>query len=143
MFDIKPTDGIALYCLYLPIGKNNNTRTVQAESSKFASVLFDKGFQIWVGWNWSECHLLVFCIDPIIRDFLFIMSILISIYLGPTHQKALPKESLNQSCFCSSFWWCFNEMLANIVSRKNFFILAKMCTSRPKSATIRTKVGNR
>ena len=33
------------------IGKNNNTRTVQAESSKFASVLFDQGFQIWVGWN--------------------------------------------------------------------------------------------
>ena len=33
------------------IGKNKNTRTVQAESSKFASVLFDQGFQIWVGWN--------------------------------------------------------------------------------------------
>ena len=31
------------------IGKNNITRTVQAESSKFASVLFDQGFQIWVG----------------------------------------------------------------------------------------------
>ena len=28
--------------------KNNNTRTVQAESSKFASVLFDQGFQM--GW---------------------------------------------------------------------------------------------
>ena len=28
-----------------PIGKNNNTRTVQAESSKFASVLFDQGFK--------------------------------------------------------------------------------------------------
>ena len=34
-----------------PIGKNSNTRTEQAESSKFASVLFDQGFQIWVGWN--------------------------------------------------------------------------------------------
>jgi hypothetical protein len=28
------------------IGKNNNTHTVQAESSKFASLLFDHGFQI-------------------------------------------------------------------------------------------------
>ena len=28
------------------IGKNNNTRTVQAESSKFASLLFDQRFQI-------------------------------------------------------------------------------------------------
>ena len=33
------------------IGKNNNTRIVQAESSKFASVSFDLGFQIWVSWN--------------------------------------------------------------------------------------------
>ena len=31
------------------IGKNNNTRTVQTESSKFESVLFDQGFQILVG----------------------------------------------------------------------------------------------
>ena len=31
------------------IGKNNNTLTVQAESSKFASVLFDQAFQIWGG----------------------------------------------------------------------------------------------
>ena len=51
------------------IGKNNNTRTVQAESSKFASVLFDQGFQIWVGWNWLERHLSVFCIDPIVPGF--------------------------------------------------------------------------
>ena len=51
------------------IGKNNNTHTVQAESSKFASVLFDQGFQIWVGWNWSERHLLVFCINPIVPGF--------------------------------------------------------------------------
>ena len=51
------------------IGKNNNTRTVQAESSKFASVLFDQGFQIWIGWNWSERHLSVFCIDPIVPSF--------------------------------------------------------------------------
>ena len=28
------------------IGMNNNIRTVQAESSKFASLLFDQGFQI-------------------------------------------------------------------------------------------------
>ena len=28
------------------IGKKNNTRTVQAESSKFASLLFDHGFQL-------------------------------------------------------------------------------------------------
>ena len=28
------------------IGKNNNTRTMQAESFKFASVSFDHGFQI-------------------------------------------------------------------------------------------------
>ena len=28
------------------IEKNNNTRTVQAESSKFASLSFDQGFQI-------------------------------------------------------------------------------------------------
>ena len=33
------------------IGKNNNHRTVQAESSKFASILFDQGFQIWVVLN--------------------------------------------------------------------------------------------
>ena len=31
---------------YGPIEKNNNTRTVQAESSKFASVYFNQGFQI-------------------------------------------------------------------------------------------------
>jgi hypothetical protein len=37
-------------CLYT-IGKNNNTRTVKAESSKFASVSFDQGFQIWIGCN--------------------------------------------------------------------------------------------
>jgi hypothetical protein len=30
----------------MAIGKNNNTRTVQAESSKIASLLFDWGFQI-------------------------------------------------------------------------------------------------
>ena len=35
----------------LHIGKDNDTRTVQAEISKFASVSFDQGFQIWVGWN--------------------------------------------------------------------------------------------
>ena len=51
------------------IGKNNNTRTVQAESSKFASVSFDHGFQIWVGWNWLERHLTVFCIDRIVSGF--------------------------------------------------------------------------
>ena len=28
------------------IEKNNNTRTVQVESSKFESLLFDQGFQI-------------------------------------------------------------------------------------------------
>ena len=28
------------------IWKNNNTRTVQAESSKFASLSFDQGYQI-------------------------------------------------------------------------------------------------
>ena len=42
---------------------------MQAESSKFSSVLFDQGFQIWVGWNWSERHLLVFCINPIVPGF--------------------------------------------------------------------------
>ena len=36
------------------------------QTSKFASVLFDQGFQIWVSWNWSERHLTVFCIDPIV-----------------------------------------------------------------------------
>ena len=35
----------------------------------FASVMFDQEFQIQVGWNWSECHLLVFCIDPIVSGF--------------------------------------------------------------------------
>ena len=30
----------------LEIEKNNNTHTVQAESSKFASLLFDQGFQV-------------------------------------------------------------------------------------------------
>ena len=49
--------------------KSNNTLTVQAESSKFASVLFDQEFQIWVDWNWLERHLLVFCIDPIVPGF--------------------------------------------------------------------------
>ena len=48
------------------IGKNNNTYSVQAESSKFALVLFDQKFQILVGWNWSERHLLVFCINTIV-----------------------------------------------------------------------------
>ena len=56
-------------CMGPLIGKNNNTRTVQAESSKFASVLFNQGFQIWVGWNWLERHLSVFCIDPIVPGF--------------------------------------------------------------------------
>ena len=40
----------AVFCLGINIiGKNNNTCTVQA--CKFASVWFDQGFQIWVGWN--------------------------------------------------------------------------------------------
>ena len=47
----------------------NDTCTVQGESSKFASVWFDQGFQIWVGWNWSKRHLLVICIDPIVPGF--------------------------------------------------------------------------
>ena len=51
------------------IGKNNNTHTVQAESSKFASVLFDQGFQIWVRRNLSKHHLTVFCIDLITPGF--------------------------------------------------------------------------
>ena len=44
------------------IGKNNIT---QAESSKFASLSFDQGFQDLrqVYQNRSECHLTVFCID--------------------------------------------------------------------------------
>ena len=42
---------------------------MQAESSKFALVLFDQGVQIWVSWNWSERHLTVFCIDPIVPGF--------------------------------------------------------------------------
>ena len=50
------------FCLNLvssrAIGKNDNTRTVQAESSKFTSVLFDQGFLIlipprWVGTDWN------------------------------------------------------------------------------------------
>ena len=66
------------------IGKNNNTRTVQAESSKFASVLFDQGFQIWVGWNWSERHLSVFCIDPIVPGFvLYYVNVLTYIDVSP------------------------------------------------------------
>ena len=32
--------------LFKTIEKNNNTRTVQSESSKFAKLLFDQGFQI-------------------------------------------------------------------------------------------------
>ena len=40
------------------IGKNNYT--VWAVSCKFASVSFDLGFQIWVSWNWLECHWTVF-----------------------------------------------------------------------------------
>ena len=40
-------ENLVLLCtLKFTIGKNNNTRTVQAESSKFASLLFDQGFQI-------------------------------------------------------------------------------------------------
>ena len=51
------------------IGKNNNTCTVQAESSKFASLSFDQVFlqdlrQVYQ--NRSECHLTVFCINPIV-----------------------------------------------------------------------------
>ena len=42
---------------------------MQAESSKFASVLFDQGFQIWVGWNRLERHLLVLYIDRITPGF--------------------------------------------------------------------------
>ena len=34
------------HLLRIPIGKNNNTLTVQAEFSKFASLLFDQGFQL-------------------------------------------------------------------------------------------------
>ena len=53
------------------IGKNNNTHTVQAESSKFASLLFDLGFQIVIPprivANVPEPIGMpsVFCIDPI------------------------------------------------------------------------------
>jgi hypothetical protein len=46
--------------IYLSIGKNNNTRTVQAESSDFASVLFDQGFQVWVNCTWLCCLLCQF-----------------------------------------------------------------------------------
>ena len=55
------------------IGKNNNIRAVQAESSKFASLSFDQGVQIFI--NPSSVvyvpeqigtHLTVFCIDPIV-----------------------------------------------------------------------------
>ena len=53
------------------IGKNNNTGTVQAESSKFASLLFDQGFQIVIPprivANVPEPT--VFCIDPIVVYF--------------------------------------------------------------------------
>ena len=43
------------------IGKNNNTHTVQAESSKFASGIPNMGI--------SERLLSVFCIDPIVPSF--------------------------------------------------------------------------
>ena len=33
------------------IRKNKNNRTVQAEFSRSASVLFDQRIQIWVDWN--------------------------------------------------------------------------------------------
>ena len=58
------------------IGKNNNTCTVEAESSKFASLLFDQGFHIVIAprslasvpevQNRSECHLTIFCINQIV-----------------------------------------------------------------------------
>ena len=56
------------------MGKNSDDgngvcRYVRAESSKFASVSFDHEFQIWIGWNLSECHLTVFCNDPIVPGF--------------------------------------------------------------------------
>ena len=53
------------------IEKNDNTHNVQVESSKFALLSFDQGFQIvilqeyWQMYqNQSDCHLTVFCIDP-------------------------------------------------------------------------------
>ena len=50
--------------------RSTGGHTVLAKSSsKLASVSFDQGFQIWVGWNWSEHHLSVFCIDPIVPGF--------------------------------------------------------------------------
>ena len=59
------------------IEKNNNSHTVQTESSKFASLSFDQGFQIVIPprikWqmyqNRLERHLTVFCIDPIVVYF--------------------------------------------------------------------------
>ena len=40
------SDFVSKTTKYSLIGKNNNIRTVQAESSKFALVSFDQGFQI-------------------------------------------------------------------------------------------------
>ena len=71
---------------------------MQAESSKFASVLFEQGFQIWVGWNWSECHLTVFCIDPIVPDFV--------VYYVNRNSNLLNTGNTNNSiCIGSTFFF--------------------------------------
>ena len=51
MFVFEVRDVGATFLKTAKIGNNTNTRTVQTESPKFASVSFDQGFQIWVGWN--------------------------------------------------------------------------------------------
>ena len=78
------------------IGKNNNTRTVQAESSKFASVLFDQGFQVWVGWNRLECHLTVFCIDRITPGF-------VVYFVNSPHLILCPVANVGHHCTLEDF----------------------------------------
>ena len=54
--------------------KNNNIRTVQSESSKFASLSFDQGFpkkhQNTAPSSRSERHLTIFYINPIVVYFI-------------------------------------------------------------------------
>ena len=56
------------------IGKYNNTHTVQPESSKFESVSFDQGFQIWVGTDQNAISR-YFASIQLYLALLFIMSI--------------------------------------------------------------------
>jgi hypothetical protein len=87
------------------IGKNNNTCTVQAESSKFASVLFDQEFQIWlIGTDWNaiwRCFVSI----RLYLALLFIMSICNSICTYIFDILSAPEIKTDEEIYVSKSKW--------------------------------------